>query len=179
MSDEKPISLQDVARPGTTPASATSKPVIVGHTSMVVDPMTTPEKKEPSTIQTATSGADATKPATASQGSSKPKLAPISGQDIKPEGDPEKGADKPQTVEGPAPSKVSEEDLRQESLAELIESGQYKVSIHSQKVSTSSFSNFVITVLAVVLVGVVVLFVLSDLKILDLGVKLPFHIFKQ
>ena len=43
MPELKITPLNDVAKPGTTPADATSKPVIVGHEAEVADPMVKPE----------------------------------------------------------------------------------------------------------------------------------------
>lgn len=45
---EKSAKLFDVAKPGKTPASATSRPVIVGHKAIIKnDPMVTPEEPQP------------------------------------------------------------------------------------------------------------------------------------
>ena len=181
MATEKPA-ISDVAKPGTTVPDATSKPIIVGHSAQVSDPMVSaaeaviskpelviaPPKPEPVATPPAA--------ATATAGSTRPgKIAPISSSsDI--QKDTDKEADK--EVEENATEPKPEEDNRQARLAELIESGEYNVDI-SQKTSAGAVKSFLITVFVVVLVGVVVLFVLTDLKMIDLGIKLPFHIFKQ
>jgi len=170
MAEENKTSLQDVARPGTIPALATSKPVIVGHTSMVADPMMNADKKD--------SGSTAPATSVVSAGSTKPKLEPISAK-VDTKSDESKDADKSQALHAADTTKISEQDLRQEKLAELIESGEYKVSVHHQKSGSNSIKTFVLTVFAIILAGLAVLFVLTDLKVIDLGVKLPFHIFKQ
>lgn len=46
--NKKPNQVFDVAKPGKTPASSTSRPVIVGHGPMLKDPMVNEEEKEDS-----------------------------------------------------------------------------------------------------------------------------------
>lgn len=157
---------KDIAAPGTTPAAATSKPVIVGHTPQVADPMV-------AAAPAATPAPAQAKPAVPA-GSSRPKLAPS------PEvAAAQAAADKAEDVAEKAEDETAKaEEESQARLQEMIESGEYHVSI-GQRNARSTVSTFILTVLAIVVVGVVVLFVLTDLKLIDLGIKLPFHIFKQ
>ncbi len=156
----------DVAKPGTTPASATSRPIIVSRTAAVSDPMVSSTPAQPE------------KPAPAadvavSSGSMKPRIEPTKAaqevlKDATKESD-EANADEP--IE-----KVEATD-KQARLGEIIESGEYNVSIKQKNASINAVT-FIVTVLSIVLVAVVVVFLLTDLKIIDLGIKLPFELFK-
>ncbi len=143
---------KDIAAPGTTPAPATSKPVIVGHTSQVADPMV--------------SGAPAPEP-------NRPKLTP-SDEAVKVA---EVEAAKPVKDERAADElAIQAQEERDAKLQELIESGEYNVSI-GNKAGKHSVATFMLTALIIVVVGAVALFVLTDLKLIDPGFDLPFHIF--
>ena len=155
-----PTAGADVATPGTTPAAPTSKPVIVGHTSQVADPM----------VAAATASPTAAVPA----GSSRPKLAPSAEVAAA-----QAAADKADSVAEKAEDDTAkEEEDSQARVQELIETGEYHVSV-GQKNARSTIATFLLTVFIIVVVGVVALFILTDLKVIDLGIKLPFHIFKQ
>jgi len=159
----------DVSKPGTTPADPTSRPIIVGHTPPVADPMVSsvqgaiPAKKE---------GEEPAKMTSA--GSMKPKLTPTSsGEEVIKEANKEND------------EKVAEEsaEKKQETAAEvatklneLIESGEYNVTVHQK--NKGSAAQFILVVLAIVVLASVILFLLIDLNIIDVGVKLPFEIFK-
>lgn len=153
--------LNDVAKPGTTPADATSRPVIVGHGVTVADPMVSTEK--PAVKDAAPAGG----------GSTKSKLAPVSsGEEVKKdaaEDEDKKLAE--QTVE-----KQPTELDKQARLGELIESGEYNVTI--KQASGGSAKTFFVTLLAVLLFGALAVYILADLEIIDIGVKLPFELFK-
>lgn len=165
-----PVAGKDIAMPGTTPADATSKPVIVGHTTQLAgDPMIAeaakPEAALPATVAS---------PAIPPSGSSRSKLTPSAGaQDAQAE------ATRADTVANDADAaELKAREEHEAHIQEIIESGEYRVSI-SQKQAKNSAMTFILTMLAIVLAGVVILFVLTDLKVIDLGIKLPFHIFKQ
>ena len=158
MAELKLTPMSDVAKPGTTPPDASARPLVVGHTTDVTDPMVNPEKS-------------------ASTGSMKSKLTPDSSaaeidKDAADTSDKEMAEKK---VEKTEKEIIDEKQVR---LAEIIESGEYIVSFGQEK-SGKDAATFASTVIAIVLLGVVLLFVLTDLKIIDLGIKLPFHIFKQ
>jgi len=199
MATSGPSAGKDVAKPGSTPASATSKPVIVGHTAEVADPMVSSRRKEFLQIEPAkdkdseqdsqetssepakkesakTPKDEAEKTTEPTVGSSKPKLVPsASAQQLQAETEKEQD-EAALTAEQEAEAKATDES--QTRLQEIIESGEYNVSI-GQGSTGNSIKTFLITVISIVLVGVVVLFILTDLKVIDLGIKLPFHIFKQ
>ena len=157
-------SMNDVSKPGTTPAAASSKPVITGHTSAVTDPMVSAPQID-SVSPT---------PATTSTGSMKSRIEPTKdAQDVQKESAEEDDA----ANAGAEPIKNPEEIDKQVRLGEIIESGEYAVTI-KQKNSSSNASTFIFTVLAIVAVAVVALYILTDLNVIDLGVKLPFEIFK-
>ncbi len=154
-------SLNDVAKPGTTPADATSRPVIVGHGVTVADPMMNVDK----TV--------AKEPAPTSGGSTKSKLAPVSsGEEVKKDAaDAEDKKLAEQIVE-----KVPTELDKQARLGELIESGEYNVTI--KQASGGSAKTFFVTLLGVLIVGAIAAYILADLEVIDLGIKLPFELFK-
>lgn len=177
MSTEKPI-IDDVAKPGTTPADPTSKPVIVGHSAPIADPMVSPveivSKPVPATTpEKVVVAAAVPQPVVSSTKSG--RIVPLSSaNDI--QKDTNTQADKAVLDKAGIPKQ--EIGAQQARLAEIIDSGEYNVAIN-QKTSASSVRSFFITVLAIVLLGIIVLFVLTDLKVIDLGIKLPIHIFKQ
>jgi len=61
-------------------------------------------------------------------------------------------------------------------LNEIIESGEYNVTVHQK--NKSSAVQYISVVAGAVLAAVIVVYVLIDLNIIDIGVKLPFEIFK-
>lgn len=159
----------DVAKPGTTPADPTSRPIIVGHAPTAPDPMVSvaqgsmPAKKpdEPPTI-------------VAGGGSMKPKIAPTStNEEVTKEATKETDA------------KLAEQDVAKKAdtaaematrLNEVIESGEYNVTIHQK--NRGSAVQFLTVVFGVVLVAIVILYILIDLNIIDAGITLPFELFK-
>lgn len=154
----------DVAKPGTTAPSATSKPVIVGHTSTVQDPMVSEPAAQP-----------AKEPATqTSGGSSKPKIMPTTdADDLKKQATTEE--DKQHAEALPVDEKKEEIPDYQARLGELIESGEYNVSI---KPVGGNLKTFALTVVTIVLLGLIVGYILIDLNVIDVGIKLPFELFK-
>lgn len=86
----------DVRRPEDTPAQATSKPVIVGHTNIIQDPMmSTSEKTDQEATKTEVIETLAEKP------KHELKLQPLSAQE-------------PETVPGETPAEVTETEIAQE-----------------------------------------------------------------
>lgn len=174
MAESKKNTNNDVAKPGTTPASATSKPVIVGHSSQIADPMVSASAQNP---QPAAETPKPTAVNVPSGGSSKPKLAPISDQaTIKKQAANEEDqslAEKPiETTEN-----VDEKAAR---IQEIIETQEYNVSISERgNKGKNGLGTFLTTVLTVLIVGFLILYLLAYLKIIDTGIKLPFEIFKN
>ncbi len=159
MPDIKPITANDdVAKPGTVPPLATSKPVVPQSTT-VQDPMVA--------AQTVAVGSV----------SSQPRVAPqATADEIRK--DTQTESDKAEAAKS---SQKSEQDIagdRQARLSELIENGEYNVSIGQLK-DSKTVTTFLTTVLMVLFVGALFIFILTDLKLIDLGIKLPFHVFKQ
>jgi hypothetical protein len=174
MADATSTKVTDVAKPGTTPADPTSRPVIVGHGPMVADPMVNAEKSEET--KTASGTAPQAAPgstATSGTGSSKPKITPVSSQEEVKQDTAEN--DEKKLDEDLAEKKDTAED-KQARLGELIESGEYNVTIRQAK--NGSVRTFLLTICIVLLLGVVAVYVLADLNILDIGVELPFEFFK-
>jgi len=160
-----PVSPNDVARPGTTAPDATSKPVIVARGPIAPDPMMNngqvAAKQEPVVEQS-------------SGGSMKPKLSPTTpAPELKKKAVEEEDKKHAETPIGD--QKKNQVDV-QSRLGEIIESGEYNVSIKQSR--TRSTKTFIITVLGVVLVGFVVVYLLIDLKVIDAGIKLPIEFFK-
>lgn len=174
MAETSSTKVTDVAKPGTTPADPTSRPVIVGHGPMVADPMLNAEKSEETKTTSGTAPQEASGPtATTGTGSSKPKITPVSSQEeVKQDAaeNDEKKLDE-QMIE----KKDTTED-KQARLGELIESGEYNVTIKQAK--NGSVRTFLLTITIVLLLGAVLVYVLADLKVLDIGVELPFEFFK-
>ena len=157
--DPKQPAMNDVAKPGTTPPDASSKPVIVGHTSVVADPMVS-KQPEPATATVA--------------GSMKQRIMPTAtGEAVQKQAAKE---DDTAHAEAEVPKKDTTAD-KQARLGDIIESGEYNVSI-KQKKSSSAALTFFATILGIVTFAAIVLFVLIDLKIIDVGINLPFEIFK-
>lgn len=169
----KPVAGADVATPNSTPADATSKPLIQGHTSQVAaDPMV--NVATPPAAEEKPSAEPAQPVAAAPPSSTKPRIVPSAGaQEAQAAADK---ADDAAKVADDATEKTEEDN--QTRVQELIESGEYNVSI-SQNNKKSGAGTFLVTVGAILLAGIIILFVLTDLKIIDLGIDLPFHIFKQ
>ena len=160
----------DVAKPGTTPADPTSRPVIVGHgTPVAADPMVSaaqsglPDKKPAATV-----------PVSASGGSTKAKLAPAStAEQVSKDAIKETDKQLAEDENKEKPDSAAETATR---LNEIIESGEYTVTIHQK--NSGGIGLFLGVVLGIVILAVVVLYVLIDLKVVDVGVQLPFEIFK-
>lgn len=159
----------DIAAPGTTPATATSKPVIVGHTAQLTDAAI---GAEPRPVSPAAAPSVAVRP--------KPVPSAATVEEVQ-KAQAAEGDDKPvQTVAAKEAAEAQTLDEKATRLQEIIDSGEYNVTIKPRGQGGKSGSRtFILTVLGIVLIAAVVLFLLIDLKIIDLGVKLPFHIFKQ
>lgn len=159
MADDMQPAVNDVARPGTTPAGATSRPII-GQPAPTADPMMNAQPK--------------TTPAVMSEGSMKSRLTPSnSAEEVSKAAHEE---DDKKNAEKPVDAKTEELDV-QARLGDIIDSGEYNVSI-KQKNASSNMTTFLTTVLAIVIVAIIILYVLSDLGIVDFGIKLPFEFFK-
>lgn len=168
MTAATPVAGGDVAKPGTTPADPTSRPIIVGH-APAPDPMVstaqgsiTKNEGEPAPQMAVTSG------------SMKSKIAPTASQE-----EVVKEATKENDAKLAEESKEKKQDTAAETatrLNEIIEGGEYNVTIHQK--NSGSAVQFIAVVLGVVLVAAIIMYLLIDLNIIDAGVKLPFELFK-
>lgn len=153
--EPKQPAMSDVAKPGTTAPDASSKPVIVGHTSVVADPMVS-KQSEPIA------------------GSMKQRIMPTStGEAVQKEATKEDDAAHAEADETKKDTTID----KQVRLGEIIESGEYNVSI-KQKKSSGAAVTFFGTLFGIVLFAAIVLFILIDLNIIDAGITPPFEIFK-
>lgn len=171
-SDERKI--LDVAKPDTTPADESSKPVIVGHRPMVLDPMVNEEKK----IEQTTAKQSVTQ--------STRKLEPTSSE-VKPEtkqtsttSSKSTAADAEQVTK--KPESQNEADILAETQAKEAEFNELvmtkKYFVETSNPTKSSAKAFIITVVSVLLVGSMALALLHDAGVIDLGIKLPFDLIK-
>jgi len=185
----------DVASPGSSKPDTGSKPMVVGHKNMLdptlkgpvesesasSDPL--PARREKTLIPT-TENPEEVEMVIASDEKqqvpvdSTPKEVPIATNEpsapsaVEPSDEPKQET----TEETPEQKQKVEDDLeieRQEKLEELIKSKKYNAPI--KEASMSSVKTFVKTFTIVAVVGMIVLIVLVDAEILDLGVKLPFN----
>lgn len=160
MADLQPIKPNDVAKPGTTPAPATSRPVIVGNTPQVADPML-----ERSAKQVA--------PLAVNGSSMKDKVvSDETPETLKKEASSEDDAKHAQ--QNPLDKPKDEVD-KLARLGEIIESGEYNVNISSRdKNGAKSAGIILLIVLLIAIVG----YILVDLNIIHTNFSLPFEIFK-
>lgn len=185
--NDEPKRIFDVAKPGKTAADAQSKPVIVGHRTLLQDPMVTPTSSEPATEETA-----------------KPDQAPVeplasTGHTITP---PDTGTapasaqtpDTPTTTQPDIATLDSEEapketaltpaqqgeaeTAKQEALHKLVEGKKYYVPIGEKKHKRS-----IRRLLIAVIIGLVAIIVLGDLFIgsgfIKTSIKPPLTIFHR
>lgn len=109
-SDKNKKQVMDVARPGKTPASASSRPVIVGHKPQVQDPMVTTEETKDETSETPETTPEATSPAM-----SKKVIIPLSEADKKADEPAEDEPTEDASEEPEQPSEMAEEPEEKES----------------------------------------------------------------
>jgi hypothetical protein len=191
---KKPV--MDVSKPGTTPADATTRPIISGH-AVMKDPMVNPESdKEDATDALA---GDTPKEALAPSASHK-VIQPMSASETKPEKDAETPA-APSTVEKDTPDTEitedavvdavldqvndkkkedavsAEEEKRQELVDKLVEEKKYFLPINQAKARRKS--KFILIVVAALLPVVVGLGLAADAGAINLGFKVPFDFIKD
>ncbi len=189
--------LFDVAQPGKTAATATSRPVIVGHGSMIKqDPMVS--KPEP-TKASSNKGVDLKPAAPDEDNEVKPTQETSDKEDKKQESsdeqpkkeEPEKPAET-ENNEGETGSEVANELAGQvaskkeekakadaqakksEEIEKLIESKKYFVQVH-QGPSSQNLSTWVLVILLLAVVGVILAI---DAEVLNVGLLLPFDLIK-
>jgi hypothetical protein len=99
-SDKNKKQVMDVSKPGKTPASASSRPVIVGHKPQVQDPMMTTEETKDETPETSETTPEVSSPAL-----SKKVITPLSEADKDAD---EPAEDEPTEEASEEPEQVSE-----------------------------------------------------------------------
>lgn len=189
MADADDNKVMDVANPGQTKPDTGSKPMVVGHKSIMTDPTLktdstaapSAEEQLPSkkklTIQPLSeeekqseeTTTESEKPAQAEPTAAVPaEKAEETFEDTTPE-------DSPEEKKSDAEEEIDEEQAKLEKeaqLQEIVKSKKYYVPIKAQ--STTAIKTFLLTFMIVCLIGVIVLAGLIDAEILDLGIELPF-----
>lgn len=189
----------DVAKPGKATPSPTSRPVIVGHGPMLKDPMVSQQSQteEPSsapepgqklaaeTHKTLTPPSETSSPSETTDVAEPETAPPASGPTDAEIRETEKRQNESAVVEAVAnqaakkkSGKSTPEDIaRQNELEKLIEDKTYFVPIGQVKRRHHKHVFWTIFILLIlVLAGG---YVAIDLDMLDVGIKLPFHILKK
>jgi hypothetical protein len=190
----------DVAKPGSSKPETGSKPMVVGHKNQLdptlkgpvesesasTEPMAartekklTPmaDSKSEKTSQVADEKKEAViasdeKIETPAASTEEPAVEPIAETTPAVDAEPERAAPE----ETPEQKQKAEDDLeiaRSEKLQEMIKNKTYNAPI--REASMSSVQTFFKTFTVVAVVGIIILIVLIDAEILDLGVNLPFN----
>ncbi len=192
--------IMDVAKPGTSDPETGSKPMVVGHKSMASDPSITTHKDD--SAEGDTTEPDVEAKITLSP-SKKLTLQPLSKETEEKQSaeaapdDKNTASNEPASTESISatsisteselpdePSKKSPEniekerietlDKREQSLQTFIKSGEYHV--HIKESSGSNAKTYLVTFIVVGLFGVILLAVLADLDLIQLGFDLPFNL---
>ncbi len=173
--------MSDIAKP--KPAA----PLMSSSTSVVSIPAPTAAASSAPVPPTIAAKGDIAMPDTAAQvnanprqsgeGSLKPRITPDSTateitKQVQEESDKQIAEKKTQKTD----QDIATE--RQVRLTEIIETGEYTVSVGASKASTN-VTTFITTALAIVLVGAFLMFLAADLDLIDIGIELPFQLFKQ
>lgn len=167
MSDllQKTPAMEDVAKPGTVPADPTSRPIVTGRSMVAVDPMLGSSEKTP------VSSAPHQVPSM-----SKSKIMPLSSSaDIKKEVEAE--TKQPSAAETNSETETENKEEKLVDLQEIIESGDYNVSIKNS--SSAGLFKKIGLLITLLVVAVIAGYLLVDARIIKTSIRLPFHIFSQ
>lgn len=182
--------LTDVEKPGTTPAHATSRPIIISKTPAVKDPMVAAEEPSP------------TEPVRLPPSAAKKTIVPLTAADKKPETPAEsepadKSADKPEEAEvkeealpvetptdqspeeiaAAAQAVLSKEEQQQAELVEkLVEQKKYFVPIGAVQKRRAARNTALLAFVLLVLVGAALA---VDAGIIETEFTLPFDLIKN
>ncbi|NBU33095.1 hypothetical protein EB118_09245 [bacterium] len=160
----------DVAKPGTTPADPTSRPIIVATGVKMTDPMVSTGQDAPAATNYVTAQPSPAK----NSGSIQSKITPTTSIDqITEQANKDNDEKQSEQLNAPKPDTNVETATR---LNEIIESGEYNVTVHQK--NKFSAVQYIPVVAGVVLAAAVIVYVLIDLNIIDISVKLPFELFK-
>lgn len=186
----------DVAKPGEAKPDTGSKPMVVGHKLMKDPSVNEPEEKESlenqpiaqTSKKTISPISDQEKETekTTTENSDDSKESEKTDTEVRTDEEQEKTESQPTSddVAVGESTEKSKEDIEkeknkealdnEENLQKIISDKTYFVSI--DEASYSSAKTFFKTFIAVSLISVIVLVVLIDLEVIDLGVSLPFDI---
>jgi cytoskeletal protein RodZ len=193
----------DVAKPGESKPETGSKPMVVGHKLITSDPdvkensagqASDSSPKEDSKIVAKSKlkiapleNKDTNPAEVEATEESKPEADPSPAKKenntVAPtEKSPEEIATEAENAEKEAQKEPTKEEIqsevdkvqleREKRLQEIIKSKEYNVPL--SHTSSSSVRTFVLTFLAVCVVGALVILLLQDAEIIDLGISLPF-----
>lgn len=179
---KKPV--MDVEKPGTTPAPATSRPVIIGKGPAIKDPMVNETKSEEDskhqplppakkkTIQPITDDVSKEEePKQTEPSQAEPVANPDSNNELPSTGDTD------QAEESTPEPKTSEEEIkRQELVYKLINNKKYYVPIGAVQKKRAARSTIVLLILLVVVAAGAVLAIDADL--IQTDITLPFDLIK-
>ncbi|MDQ2973327.1 MAG: hypothetical protein M3Q79_02510 [bacterium] len=194
--------MTDVSKPDSTPANATSKPIILGHKPMVADPMVSADSKDKVTTKQPLASTSRSIQPVSEEFTKKPQpeeseretktkdnsdeAETISVRKVTSETEEAKVETTQETDEDITTDdqkaeianqeETTIEDERQQRLKAIIESKKYNV--HFKNPHKASAKIFVTTVLAVLLLGALSVLLLDDAGVIDLGIKLPFDLIK-
>lgn len=185
----------DVSKPGETAASPTSRPIIVGHKSMLTkDPMMSSEEEEDDENKKVEVKKDVSgkpKRETKIEPVDMPNKEPSAQETDKPDGDtPELPEEAPKPSQAGAvdalagevttkrtQQKAEEEYVRKKAeIEKLIASKKYYLPIHDTLVGSSSAFNWFINTLLIVLLLAVGVILAQDAGYLDMDLELPFDL---
>jgi hypothetical protein len=178
---KKPVT--DVEKPGTTPADATSRPLIVGRGPAIKDPMVNEAKSE-GAEQAVSQSISPTKKKTIQplteqpQPEKQPEATPqpeTETEEIAPDVAPSEETVKSEAAQ--AAQKLSEEELkRQELVNKLVVQKKYFVPIGAAKKRRTAHSITLLFIVLVLVAGGALLAV--DAELLQTDITLPFDLIK-
>lgn len=181
---KKPV--MDVEKPGTTPASATSRPVIVGRGPAIKDPMVNtsdPESTEQTNPQPLPSAKKKTIQPISEQPATEADTKPEVGSEPKPEATGELAPELPPTeaeeraAAADAAEQLSEEDRKRQELTDkLVAEKKYFVPIGAAQKKRTARNTALMFVVFVVVVGAALLAV--DAELIQTDITLPFDLIK-
>ncbi|HSX52967.1 MAG TPA: hypothetical protein VLF90_01185 [Patescibacteria group bacterium] len=182
----------DVAKPGKTAANAQSRPVIVGHRTLLQDPMVkSDDKKETKDDKLAPSQ----EPLASTSGKTITPSTPLSNetpaakpsedqtntahQDEQPAPEPTGDTDTQSptnSTDQPKQPTASEDSAKQENLQKLVEEKKYYVPIGEQK-RTRSIRRLLLIILGLLIIGIILADLLIDGGTIKTSIKAPVQIF--
>lgn len=175
----------DVARPGKTAASAQSRPVIVGHRTLLQDPMMIKAEKSDAAENDKPKPEDASGALTSTGRTiSPPDQAPPTPATDDSTVDQSSTTDTTQTsgpsdqtsVKKQAEKEQQAQTAKQENLHKLIEAKKYYVPIGEKK-RTRSIRHLLLAIIAILLLAIVLGDLLIDAGIVKTSINPPVRIF--